>query len=268
MINVTPVNAQYNPFPVNQNAIQPSVQPALPQQPMVQSAQLGVSPLLAQTLLAQQKQILPLNSTTAVQTPSAMRVEGYKNNLKQMMTNNQASLMGVILRTMGAQDRDGNELIQDDEVKGNFVNDVKRLDEMKNLGFNTFHVLPIHQPGKIDAMGTAGSLYAPKDFLTLDPELVDTNPPREVWDRIAQLYEQRTGKKLEKMDKNDPEVVFAQCKYFVDECHKRGIKLMLDLPSCSSVDFAIKNPDMIAKGADGKRKNTGRMARYQNASAF
>ena len=257
MINVTPVNAQYGPFPANQNAIQLPAQQIPIQQPVAQSEQLGISPLLAQVLMAQKKQILPMNNTTAVQTPSAMRVEGYKNSLKQMMTSNQASILGVILRTMGAQDRDGNELIQDDEVKGNFVNDVKRLDEIKNLGFNTFHVLPIHQPGKIDAMGTAGSLYAPKDFLTLDPELVDPNPPKEVWDRIAQIYEQKTGKKLEKMDKNDPEVVFAQCKYFVDECHKRGIKLMLDLPSCSSVDFAIKNPDMIAKGADGKEKTPG-----------
>ena len=56
------------------------------------------------------------------------------------------------------------------------------------------------------------------------------------------------------MDKNDPEVAFAQMKYFVDECHKRNIKVMLDLPSCGGLDFAKAHPEMMAVGADGKEK--------------
>lgn len=241
-----------------QPIVQPQIQPAPKAQPKV-----PMSPLLAQTLLAQSKQILP-NPTPASApapkvnavgaTPAQRRVEGYQNDLKELLVNNRANILAVIPRTMNAQDKDGNELIQGDEIKGNFVNAVERADEIKGLGFNTLHVLPIHEPGKINAMGTAGSLYSPKDFLTLDPELVDENPPKEAFDRIAQIYEQKTGKKLTKMDKNDPDVVFSQCKYFIDEFHKRGIKLMLDLPSCASIDFSQAHPELMARGADGKEK--------------
>ena len=220
----------------------------------IQAAEVqGWSPMLSKSILAQNKQILPVNKVYAI-TPASIRVQGYHNDLKDMLTHNRANILAVILRIMNAQDRDGNELIQDGEISGNFVNAVGRLDEIKNLGFNTQHVLPIHPPGKMHAMGTAGSLYAPLDFLTLDPELVDENPPKEAWDKIAKLYEQKTGKKLVKMDKNDPEVAFAQCKYYIDECHKRGIRLMLDLPSCASVDFAKAHPEMMAVGPDGKEK--------------
>ena len=213
------------------------------------------SPMLAQAILAQNKQILTSKNVSSVSIiPSSQRVQGYKNDLKSMMLGNKAQILAVILRTMNAKDTDKNELIQGNEEAGNFINAVDRLDEIKETGFNTLHVLPIHEPGKIKAMGTAGSLYAPKDFLTFDPELVDENPPLEVRKRIEELYEQKTGRKLIKMDKNDPEVVFAQCKYFIDECHKRGIKLLLDLPSCASVDFSKAHPEMMAVGPDGKEK--------------
>ena len=228
---------------INQNTMQE--QSAVP---------TGYSPMLTKTVIAQNKQILSSKTAEIADIPSSQRVAGYKNNLKSMMLQNKAQILAVIPRTMNAQDRDGNELIQDDEISGNFVNAVKRLDEIKNTGFNTLHVLPIHEPGKLNAMGTAGSLYAPKDFLTFDPDLVDENPPANARKRIEELYEQKTGKKLEKMDKNDPEVMFAQCKYFTDECHKRGIRLLLDLPSCASVDFARQHPEMMAIGPDGKEK--------------
>lgn len=229
--------------------------------PAVESKPLPMySPALRSMLLAQGKDILPNKKVSAektekiAETPSSVRVSGYKNNLRSMMLHNEANILAVIPRTMNAKDTDGNELIQGNEISGNFVNAVERLDEIKSTGFNTLHVLPIHEPGKINAMGTAGSLYAPKDFLTFDPELVDENPPAEARKRIEELYQQKTGKKLVKMDKNDPEVVFAQCKYFTDECHKRGIKVLLDLPSCGSLDFAKEHPEMMAIGADGKEK--------------
>jgi len=213
------------------------------------------SPLLSKTLLAQNKQIIqPQTIVSANLTEAQKRVPGYKNELKDMLTHNKANIIAVIPRIMNAQDKDGNELIQGDEKSGTFVNAVERLDEFSKLGFNTQHVLPIHPPGKTKAMGTAGSLYAPADFLLLDPELVDENPPEHARKRIAELYEQKTGKKLVKMDKNDPEVAFAQCKYYIDECHKRGQKVMLDLPSCASVDYAKAHPEMMAIGTDGKEK--------------
>lgn len=212
------------------------------------------SPLLTGAVLAQSKRILPSSVEKVNATDAQKRVTGYKNNLKSMMVNNEATILGVILRTMNAKDVDGNELIQGSEKSGTFVSDVERLDEIKDLGFNTLHVLPIHPAGKNHALGTAGSLYAPGDFLTFDPELVDENPPTDARKRIEELYEKRTGKKLTKMDKNDKDVVFSQCQYFIDECHKRNIKVMLDLPSCASVDFAKAHPNLMAVGPDGKEK--------------
>ena len=125
------------------------------------------------------------------------------------LRNNEATIMAVIPRTMNAKDIDGNGLIQGNETPGNFINAVGRLDEYKSLGINTLHILPIHPPGKTKAMGTAGSLYAPDDFLKLDPELVDENPPADVKQKVGAIYKQRTGRDLVRMDKNDPEVVFA-----------------------------------------------------------
>ena len=219
------------------------------------------SPLLKQTVLANSKQILPVNATSRANGVSENQsVEPYRNNARDMFVNNQANILAVILRTMNAQDKDGNGLIQGDEVGGNFVNDVERLDEIKDLGFNMLHLLPIHPTGKMKAMGTAGSLYAPEKFiedngdLAIDPELVDENPNPKARTEIEKIYEQKTGKKLIKMDKNDPDVRFSQFKYFIDECHKRNIKVMLDLPSCASVDFAKKHPELMAMGPDGKEK--------------
>ena len=237
-----------------------------------QQKQYPYNPQVGQNIIAQNKQILsPIlvqtlanSGNTKVQnsenvqktglTLAQQRVPGYKNDLKESLTHNKAKILAVIPRIMNSQDTDGNELIQGDEIHGNFINAVGRLDDIKELGFDTLHMLPIHPTGKTHAMGTAGSLYAPKDFLTLDPELVDENPAPEVRKRIEEIYFQLTGKKLEKMDKNDPDVAFAQCAYLLDECHKRGIKVMLDLPSCASVDFAKEHPEMMAKEADGSEK--------------
>ncbi len=237
---------------LNKQGVQPAPQPpAVQQQPALPNYEYN--PMVSQTALAMSRQIVPTVSAAGV-TEAQSRVQGYKNDLKEMLTSNKANILAVIPRTMNAQDTDGNGLIQGNEVSGNFVNAVERLDEMVNLGFNTQHVLPINPPGKTKAFGTAGSLYSPSDFLSIDPELVDENPPAEARAQIEKLYEQKTGKKLVKMDKNDPEVAFAQCKYYIDECHKRGIKVMLDLPSCASVDFSIKNPTMMATDSNGKEK--------------
>ena len=212
------------------------------------------SPLLKEIILAQSKQILATNVASTIQISKPTTIENYKNNLKSMFLNNEAQILGVIIRTMNAQDKDGNELIQGDEKSGNLINAIERLDEIKNTGFNTLHILPIHPTGKTNAMGTAGSLYSPADFLAIDPEIVEENPPEKYKKRIEEIYFELSGKKLTKMDKNDPYVAKAQCKLFLEECHKRNIKAMLDLPSCGSVDFANKHPEMMAVDANGKEK--------------
>ena len=107
------------------------------------------------------------------------------------------------------------------------MNAIDRLDEVKADGFNTLHILPINPPGQMKAMGTAGSLYAPKDILAIDPNLIDPNDPR-----------------------SDKE----QFKAFIDECHKRNIKVMLDLPSCASYDMFLEHPEWMAMESDGLAK--------------
>lgn len=154
----------------------------------------------------------------------------YKNNLRERFQNNDAKIMGVIMRNFGAEDKTGNQLLRDGDIRGNFNNAVKRLDEMKRLGVNTLHVLPIHPAGKTNAFGTAGSVYAPEDFLKIDPALADPNDPRPVEE---------------------------QFKGFCDECHKRGISVMLDIPSCASYDLFNARPELMAFEKDGTPKTPG-----------
>lgn len=150
-----------------------------------------------------------------------------KNNLKTLFENNQAKILAIVPRTFNAQDKNGDGMITEGEESGTFINAIARLDEIKAQGFNTLHVLPISTPGKKKAMGTAGSLYAPANLLEIDPMLDD---------------------------KNDPRNVKEEFKAFIDECHKRGIRVMIDLPSCSSFDLFEQEPDLMAKEADGLAK--------------
>lgn len=199
------------------------------------------------------------SNVSSVQAVTTSRPDApvWQNSLRYQLRNNEATIFAVIPRTMNSQDFDGNGLIQGNEIKGNLVNAVGRLDEIKSMGINTLHILPIHPPGRTEAMGTAGSVYAPDDLLKIDPAIVDENPPEDAKKAIEAIYKQRTGRDLVKMDKNDPDVAFAQCQYFVEECHKRGISAMLDLPSCVSVDFSKRHPQLMAKEKDGSDKTPG-----------
>lgn len=173
-----------------------------------------------------------LNNLAMINTAKVKQTEktapvNYHNNLKTLFNNNQAKILAIIPRTFNAKDLNGNEFIDGNEQHGTFLNAIDRLDEVKAQGFNTLHILPIHPTGKMKAMGTAGSLYSPKDFLEIDPNLVDPNDPR-----------------------SDKE----QFKAFIDECHKRNIKVMLDLPSCASYDMFLEKPELMAKERDGLAK--------------
>ena len=151
----------------------------------------------------------------------------YKNDLRKLFNNNEAKILAVLLRTFNAKDKNGNQYIDGNEENGTFLNAIERLDEVKAQGFNTLHILPVHPTGKTKAMGTAGSVYSPKDLLAIDPVLVDKNDPR-----------------------SDKE----QFKAFIDECHKRGIRVMLDLPSCASYDMFMEHPELMATEKDGLAK--------------
>ncbi len=169
-----------------------------------------------------------LDNLAVINTPlKTNSVPEYKNDLKTLFNTNQAKILAIIPRTFNAKDTNGNAYIDEGEQNGTFLNAIERLDEIKAQGFNTFHILPIHPPGKLKAMGTAGSLYSPKDLLAIDPNLTD---------------------------KNDPRSDFEQFKAFIDECHKRGIRVMLDLPSCASYDMFLEHPEWMAVERDGLAK--------------
>lgn len=188
-----------------------------------------MSDLLKSYIISNGKQITSISGIKEINLNNGADVV-WKNNMKESLRNSKANFMAVIPRTMNAKDTDGNALIQGNEVRGNFINAVDRLDELKDMGINTLHMLPFHPTGKTKAMGIAGSLYAPEDLLKIDPNLKDPNTQGTVEE---------------------------QCKYFINECHKRGISVMLDLPSCVSVDFAQKHPELMSYEKDGNDKTPG-----------
>ena len=220
MINLTNLSVQkVNTYqPQQGNTTQPVEYPAMP-------AFKPVGNLLERFL----------NSTAAINAPLVNRVEQpvqseqkpYKNDLRTLFRNNEAKILAILPRIFNAKDLNGNEYIDGNEQHGTFLNAIERLDEVKAQGFNTLHLLPIHPPGSQKAKGTAGSVYSPKDMLAIDPMLVDPNDPR-----------------------SDKE----QFKAFVDACHKRGIRVMLDMPSCASYDMFLTRPELMAKERDGLAK--------------
>ena len=144
-------------------------------------------------------------------------------------------MIAIAPRTFTAQDLNGDEKItlKDGEKPGTLLSAIERLDELKNDGFNTIHLLPIHPPGLKNAMGTAGSIYSPARFLEKDGTLA-----------IDPVI----------IEKNDPRTPTEQFKVFIDECHKRGIKVMIDLPSCASIAWFEAEPELMAFGRNGEDK--------------
>ena len=188
--------------------------------------QYGTNSLLS-VLMNKTQPMTPAASTTPVQTANTEPLAGYKNNLRSMFQNNQAVIYAMVPRTFNAKDTDGNGLIEGNEEPGYFTNMVERLDELKSYGVNTLHWLPINPPGKYAAKGSAGSVYAPLDYLSIDPKLDDPRIPKSVYE---------------------------EAKDAIKECHKRNIKVMVDLPSCMSVDLYESRPDLRATDAEGKPK--------------
>ena len=143
-----------------------------------------------------------------------------EDGLRTMFLQNKTVICGINIRNFNAKDTNGDGIIDNNEESGNFINAVERLDEIKAAGVNVLHVLPITPVGKLKSLGTAGSLYAIADFDSINHQLVD-------------LTSQMTP--------------IEQAKYFVDECHKRGIKVVIDLPSCGAYDLFLTNPELFIK---------------------
>ncbi len=157
----------------------------------------------------------------ATQLSSAAKDSIYNtNNLRTLFLNNEAVIYALNVRTFNAKDKNNDEIIDLDggEESGTFINAIENLNAISNLGINTIHLLPITPVGKIKALGTAGSLYAITDFTTINP----------------QLHDKKSKLSLE-----------GQARLFFDECHKRNIRVIVDLPSCGSYELYLKNPDLF-----------------------
>ncbi len=161
--------------------------------------------------------------------------EIYHNNLRSMIQNNESVMIAIAPRTFTAEDTNGDEKISLNlgEKPGTLLSAIDRLDELKNDGINTIHILPIHPPGFKNAMGTAGSLYSPAKFVEPDGSLA-----------IDPII----------VDKKDPRTPTEQFKAFIDECHKRNIKVMIDLPSCASISWFEDERPLMAYGRNGEDK--------------
>ncbi len=168
------------------------------------------------------KRLLALCLVTVLALPvCAKNISGdWHNDLRTLFLRNNAIIYAINLRTFSAQDKNGNEIIDENEESGNFVNAVHELDNLVKMGINTIHVLPVTPVGKIKAMGTAGSLYAIYDFTTLNPQIVS------------------------KQSSLSPKL---QAKRFVKECHNRNIRVIVDLPSCGSYDLFLEHPEYFIK---------------------
>ena len=151
---------------------------------------------------------------------STCALAGENNDLRTRFLNNNTNICAINIRTFNAKDLNGNEIIDENEESGNFINAIERLNCLKSLGIDTLHLLPITPVGKLKALGTAGSLYAASSFSDINPQLADKNSdltPKE------------------------------QAKLFIDECHKRGIRVIVDLPSCGAYDLFLINPELFIK---------------------
>ena len=199
MVNLYTVNYQ-TPQPVVVNQKKTSAPVAEPTNPMTRNFLEG---------RGIKSFYMPIQKTPAItETPA---VKGpWKNDLKDKFHNNDVKICAIIMRSFNAKDTDKDGLILEHEKTGTYLSAIERLPELKKMGINAIHVLPIQPPGEQESMGNAGSVYAVKDLLKLDPKLRDPKDPRD-----------------EK----------EQFKAFVDACHENNIRVLLDLPSCAALDF-------------------------------
>ncbi len=165
---------------------------------------------------------ISLTSSSAI---AGMIDNNWNNDLRTLFLHNKSIIYALNIRTFNAKDKNGNEIIDADEESGNFINAIERLDELSEMGINTIHVLPITEVGKIKALGTAGSVYAIASYDKLNPQL--KCPSSNL-------------------------IIEDEAKKFISECHKRNIRVIIDLPSCGSYDLFINNPEYFLKTDKGQ----------------
>lgn len=174
------------------------------------------------------KKILFAAIITSFISSSAFSVEDvWQNDLRTKFLNNETVIMEINIRSFNSKDYNGDGFIQEElgEERGTFVNAVARLDELKNLGVNTLHILPITPTGKLKALGTAGSLYSAAGYDSINKDLYD---------------------------KNSNLTLEQQAKNFIEEAHKRNIRVIVDVPACASYDMYLERPDLFVSSSSGE----------------
>lgn len=158
---------------------------------------------------------------------SANCATAWSNDLRTLFQNKQAIIYAVNIRTFNAKDLNNDGIIDESigEERGSFVNAVNRLNQLKEYGVNTILLLPITPTGKTKALGTAGSLFATTEFNKLNPQLKS---------------------KISKASLED------EFTYFIDECHKRQIRVIVDLPCCGAYDLYLQHPELFKQDKNGK----------------
>lgn len=147
------------------------------------------------------------------------------NDARDLFLKNSMHIYEINIRTFNATDSNNNGIIDfdDGEESGNFLNAISRLDEIAENGSNTIQLMPIMELGKTKALGTAGSLYAPLSFNKLNP----------------QLESRRTALSVE-----------SQAIKFINEAHKRKIRVIVEVPAFASYELYLKNPSLFVSGKD------------------
>ena len=145
--------------------------------------------------------------------------------LREEFLANKSVIYAINIRSFNSKDTDKSGIIEMEkgETAGNFINAIERLDEIKSQGINTIHLLPVTKVGKKSALGTSGSLYSMASFTELD-RLID--------------------------DKTNDFTVKEEAKFFVEECHRRGIKDIFDMPACGAYDLFLERPELFALDKD------------------
>ncbi|MFN8615035.1 MAG: hypothetical protein U0003_03890 [Vampirovibrionales bacterium] len=172
------------------------------------------------------QQSIALSKVQRTQLPPRSTLYEQPGYLKSLFHQRKVVTYALNLRTFGAKDLNNDGLISPHLFEsGTFLNAIERLDELKALGINNIHVLPVNPIGTLKRKGMAGSIYAVADLHTLNPQLADPRSPLNI---------------------------YQQARLFVQECHKRGIQVMMDIPSIASIDLAITRPDLIAVDEHGR----------------
>jgi glycosidase len=103
--------------------------------------------------------------------------------------------------------------------QGDFNGITARLDQLEDLGVNILWLMPIHPIGEKMKKGSVGSPFAVRDFYSVNPDYGTTN----------------------------------DFKHLVDEAHKRGMKVVIDIVAGQTAwdSVLMAHPDFYLKDTNG-----------------